>query len=133
MLFKDGELASEFVRAPPELRTAIHDADDMMVENGHGQLTITDVGREPSFYDPSDPGWVWSWHFVFSAVDIRVRDLAPSVVTFLVDWLKRHLAHDKRFQVVPELKAKRGPHIHIEFEDAGLKRDWLLKHRAGVA
>lgn len=130
MLFKNGDLASEFLRAPGKLREAIHDLDDAMEEWGLGPLTITSVGRDPSFYTD---GTAWSWHFVFSAIDLRTKDLSFSKKLLVLDWLRKRCPKSEGFDVVPEKFGKPGEHIHIELEDQDLKRGWFQKHGAGVA
>ena len=130
MLFKDGDLAAELVLAPKELREVAHDLDDAMEAAGLGPAIITDVGRTLDFYDD---GTEWSWHLVYSALDIRTRHLSLAKKLFVRDWLIRRCADDSRFNVVLEMKAKRGEHLHIEFEDAARKAAWLAQRKAGAA
>lgn len=130
MLFKDGDLAAEFLQVPEDLRSIIRDADDMMSEAGLGQITITAVGRDPSFY--KEPH-AWSWHFIFHAVDIRTKHLSPSRKLILRDFLERRSRSlEQRCDVLLEHLGQENEHIHIELESVGLKLDWLSRHRAGV-
>jgi hypothetical protein len=94
---------------------------------GLGQLTITAVLRDPSFY----PDKRWSWHFSGTAVDLRTKGYSAQDVARMVAWLQgRAFNLGTKVDVVDE-----GDHIHVEVEDWEWRRNYELKtgRRPGVA
>jgi hypothetical protein len=115
-------MTSEMAYAHPDLRVLAHDLDEQLLAWGLGELFVTDILRDPSFY----PGKRWSWHYCGCAMDIRIKNLTAEdrarVVAWIQGWAKS--GTDLKCDVVLESDAARGPHIHIEIEDA----DWRRKY-----
>ncbi len=127
VLFKDSAAASEFPLAHPEAKSIAHDLDAQLKKWGLGELTITDIFRDASFYLDAR----WSWHFCGSAWDMRIRDYSDTDRARILGWLQgRCFRGDIKVDIVDEADAPRGPHIHVEVEDWDWRRKWEQAQRA---
>ena len=135
MLFKDPGTAAELPLAHPEVRAVAHDLDAQLKKWGLGELTVSDLFRDASFYTDGTP---WSWHFCGSAIDIRTRDFSDTDSVRIVAWLQgRCFKAGHKVDIINEANAPRGPHIHLEVEDWDWRRKWeqreATKKRLGGA
>lgn len=127
MLYKAPGLAAEMLQAHPECRAICHDLDKQLQAWGLGELVVTDIFRNPSFY----PETRWSWHYCGGAFDVRTRDFTDTDCARVVAWLQgRCFRSEFKCDVVPEPSAARGPHIHVEVEDWLWRRKWERAQKA---
>lgn len=84
----------------PELLLAVMVANGVYRQNGH-EMTITSLldGRHSKT----------SLHYTGCAVDLRIRDLAPSTIEVISDEIRHRLTSDYDVLREPD-------HIHIEFQ-----------------
>jgi hypothetical protein len=108
---------SELAYVHPDLRVLAHDLDEQFLKWGLGELAVTDILRDPSFY----PSKRWSWHYCGCAIDLRTRNLSPEdrarMVAWIQGWARGHLK--LKCDVVLE-----SDHLHVEVEDW----DWRRKY-----
>lgn len=121
MLYKTPGLATELPFANPEIRLLAQQLDEQLHGWGLGDLVVTDILRDPKFYAEKQ----FSWHFCGNAIDLRVRDYTDESRARIIAWLQGWtFDRNLKWDVVPELTAPRGPHIHVEVEDADWLRRW---------
>ena len=89
-----------------ELRKLIEIIDQLSIDSGHGEITIT------SYIRPNKN----SLHHYGQAVDIRVKDKPVSWYIAITELGKALALFDKRWRINPHYELYRQEHQHIHLE-----------------